>query len=130
MQDLALFVSILLLILIIFGPIAILIARIKTQSLFLLILKRIFQFLFISVGTFVGLIFVTNRSLPFLLRVLGLITISLCYIALRNEYFPNFKILERLGIQRKNNSEHGPVLKWRKRGSSSGKDGHGPEGQH
>ena len=112
------------------GPISILIAKLKTDSLLLLILKRVFQSLFIFVGSLAGGFILMIRSLPIGLRLIGVISIFLCYIGLRNEYFPSFKVLQRLGIKRRNKSAHGPAMKWKFGGRSNGKDGHGPEGQH
>ena len=130
MKDLAVFVGILFMLAIFAGPISILIARLKTDSLILLILKRVFQSLFIFAGTVIGGFFLMTRSMQIEIRLIGLISISLCYIGVRNEYFPSFKILERLGIKRRNKSAHGPAMKWKFGGRSNGKDGHGPEGQH
>jgi hypothetical protein len=130
MEGLAVIVTILFTLAIISGPIAIVIARIKTTTFIALIIKRIFHGLFVALGTVVGAQWLLIPGLPFAPRLIGLASLCLCYVAARNEYFPEFRILERLGIQTKNNSEYGPVLKWRKRGSSSGKDGNGPEGQH
>jgi hypothetical protein len=114
-KDLAVFVGILFMLAIFAGPISILIAKFKTDSLILLILKRVFQSLFIFAGMVIGGFFLMTRSMQIEIRLIGLISISLCYIGIRNEYFPNFKILNRIGI---------------KTGRSNGKDGHGPEGQH
>ena len=130
MEDLAVLAVILFMLAIFPGPISILIAKIKTDSLLLLILKRVFQSLFIFVGSLAGGFILMIRSLPIGLRLIGVISIFLCYIGLRNEYFPSFKVLQRLGIKRRNKSAHGPAMKWKFGGRSNGKDGHGPEGQH
>ena len=130
MKDLAVFVGILFMLAIFAGPISILIARLKTDSLILLILKRVFQSLFIFAGTVIGGFFLMTRSMQIEIRLIGLISISLCYIGVRNEYFPSFKILERLGIKSRTRTEHGPVKKFKLGGRSNGKDGHGPSGQH
>ena len=130
MEDLAVLAVILFMLAIFPGPISILIAKLKTDSLLLLILKRVFQSLFIFVGSLAGGFILMIRSLPIGLRLIGVISICLCYIGLRNEYFPSFKVLQRLGIKRRNKSAHGPAMKWKFGGRSNGKDGHGPEGQH
>jgi len=130
MEDLAVLAVILFMLAIFPGPISILIAKLKTDSLILLILKRVFQSLFIFAGTVIGGFFLITRSMQIEIRLIGLISISLCYIGVRNEYFPSFKILERLGVKRVGSSKHGPVAKWKFGGRSNGKDGHGPEGQH
>ena len=130
MEDLAVLAVILFMLAIFPGPISILIAKLKTDSLLLLILKRAFQSLFIFVGSLAGGFILMIRSLPIGLRLIGVISICLCYIGLRNEYFPSFKILERIGIKPRNKAAHGPAMKWKFGGRSNGKDGHGPEGQH
>ena len=130
MEDLAVLAVILFMLAIFPGPISILIAKLKTDSLLLLILKRVFQSLFIFVGSLAGGFILMIRSLPIGLRLIGVISICLCYIGLRNEYFPSFKVLQRLGIKRRNKSAHGPAMKWKFGGRNNGKDGHGPEGQH
>ena len=130
MEDLAVLAVILFMLAIFPGPISILIAKLKTDSLLLLILKRVFQSLFIFVGSLAGGFILMIRSLPIGLRLIGVISIFLCYIGLRNEYFPSFKVLQRLGMKPRNKPAHGPVAKWHFGGRSDGKDGHGPEGQH
>jgi hypothetical protein len=86
--------------------------------------------MFIMLGTLVGAQWLLIPGLPIAPRLIGLTSLLTCYIAMRNEYFPSFKILERLGIKRRNKSAHGPAMKWKFGGRSNGKDGHGPEGQH
>ena len=86
--------------------------------------------MFITLGTLVGAQWLLIPGLPIAPRLIGLTSLLTCYIAVRNEYFPSFKILERLGIKRRNKSAHGPAMKWKLGGRSNGKDGHGPEGQH
>ncbi|NCV41789.1 MAG: hypothetical protein EBW17_01205 [Actinobacteria bacterium] len=115
MESLALIVAILFFLAIFCGPIAILITKIKTHSLVTLFFKRIFHGVFITLGTLVGAQWLLVPGLPIAPRLFGITSLGTCYIATRNEYFPTFKILSRLGI---------------KTGRSDGKDGHGPEGQH
>ncbi len=142
MESLVVLVTILFAIAIISGPIAIAIARIKVQSPLALMLKRIIHALFIVMGTMVGGQWILIPGLPLFPRLIGIFSIILCYIGSRDEYFPQFRVLEYLGnktglrksekkeIGEINKPAHGPVAKWRKRGSSNGKDGHGPSGQH
>jgi hypothetical protein len=130
MEGLAIIVAILFLLAIFCGPTAILIAKIKTNSIVTLIIKRIFHGLFITLGTLVGAQWLLIPGLPIAPRLFGITSLLTCYIATRNEYFPSFKVLQRLGIKGRNKSVHGPVAKWNFGGRSNGKDGHGPEGQH
>lgn len=67
-------------------------------------------------------------------KIIGVYAIVLGYIALRREYFPDFHLLatigNKLGLRKVGPGDHGPKLKWKKTGRSSGDDGHGPGGQH
>jgi len=130
MESLAAIVAILFTLAIISGPIGMAIARIKTKSVITLLIKRIFHGMFITLGTLVGAQWLLIPGLPIAPRLIGVTSLCTCYVATRNEYFPNFKILERLGINLGKKSEHGPVTKWKLGGRSNGKDGHGPGGQH
>ena len=130
MEGLAIVVAILFFLAIFCGPTAILIAKIKTHSLVTLIIKRIFHGVFIALGTLVGAQWLLIPGLPIAPRLFGITSLCTCYIATRNEYFPEFRLLNRLGIKSRNRPEHGPVSKWKLGGRSNGKDGHGPEGQH
>jgi hypothetical protein len=130
MEGLAIIVMVLFTLAMICGPIAIALARIKTKSLITTFIKRIFHGMFITLGTLVGAQWLLIPGLPIAPRFFGLTSLFTCYIAVRNEYFPSFKILERLGIKPRNKSAHGPAMKWKLGGRSNGKDGHGPEGQH
>ena len=130
MEGLAIIVAILFFLAIFCGPIGIALARIKTKSLIATFIKRIFQGIFITMGTIVGVQWLLIPGLPIAPRLIGLTSLFTCYIAIRNEYFPSFKILERIGIKSRNKSAHGPAMKWKFGGRSNGKDGHGPEGQH
>ena len=130
MEGLAIIVAALFFLAIFCGPIGIALARIKTKTLIALLIKRIFQGIFIALGTVVGVQWLLIPGLPIAPRLIGLTSLFMCYIATRNEYFPSFKILERMGIKPRNKSVHGPAMKWKFGGRSNGKDGHGPEGQH
>jgi hypothetical protein len=67
-------------------------------------------------------------------KIIGAYAIVLAYIALRREYFPDFHLLatigNKLGIRKVGPGDHGPAIKWKRNGRSSGDDGHGPGGQH
>ena len=130
MEGLAVLVTILFTLAIISGPIAMAIARIKTKSIITLLIKRIFHGMFITLGTLVGAQWLLIPGLPIAPRLIGVTSLCTCYVATRNEYFPTFRVLERLGINHGKSSEHGPVTKWKLDGRSNGKDGHGPGGQH
>ena len=96
------------------------------------VLRKIIHLLAIIIGTFLGL---SLMELPTtIVKLIGIYAIVLAYIALRREYFPDFHLLatigNKLGIRKVGPGEHGPKFKWRGNGRSSGKDGHGPGGQH
>ena len=96
------------------------------------VLRKIIHLLAITIGTFLGL---SLMELPTtIVKLIGIYAIVLAYIALRREYFPDFYLLanisNKLGIRKIGPGEHGPKFKWRGNGRSSGKDGHGPGGQH
>ena len=130
MEDLAIIVAALFILAMICGPIGIALGRIKTKTLVTLLIKRIFQGMFIALGILVGAQWLLIPGLPIAPRFFGLTSLFTCYIAVRNEYFPSFKVLQRLGMKPRNKPAHGPVAKWHFGGRSDGKDGHGPEGQH
>lgn len=149
MESLVVLVTILFAIAIISGPIAIGIARIKVRTPLSLMFKRILHGLFILMGTMVGGQWILIPGLPLFPRLIGIASICLCYIGSRDEYFPNFRILSILTkkvnslLEQKgwktipvrtpiveNKPATGPVAQWRRSGRSSGKDGHGPSGQH
>ena len=142
MESLAILVLMLFLIDILAGPVAIaltlpkLVNAISSQSrglaLVLTIIRRLVHGLLISIGFFMGSWFVNIAEMP--AQLLGIFAIITSYIALRREYFPDFFLLanisNKLGIRKVGPGEHGPKFKWRRNGRSSGKDGHGPGGQH
>jgi hypothetical protein len=142
MKSLAVLVLILFLIDILAGPIAIaltlpkLVNAISSQSrsvsMVLTIFRRLLHGFLITMGFFLGSWFVNIAELP--AKLLGVFSIVTSYIALRREYFPDFYLLanisSKLGIRKAAPGDHGPTLKWKKNGRSSGKDGHGPGGQH
>ena len=142
MESLALLVAIMMLIALLGGPIAIGITRIKTENIFLTVVRRIFHGIFVAMSLWVGIIFFFSNELPLTPRLIGLFALVMSYFATRREYFPDVRIIApllakfgiKLGKNRGNNepdsSRHGPMMKWRRSGNSGGDDGHGPEGQH
>ena len=129
MESLAVLVAIIFLIAIFAGPFAIGLTS-KTLKRFLNsktglgwkileIIRKILHIFAISIGTLVGFQLISLAVTAG--KMIGLIAVITCYIALRREYFPEVYIFGnpfgKFGIKRKN-------------GRSSGADGHGPEGQH
>ena len=126
------------------GPIAIGLTRIKTKNVLLTIVRRLIHAFFIAISVLVGAGLLINREVSLLIHLIGLYAVSMAYIALRREYFPDVRIiaplLAKFGVklwkkQKRSGNEHGsshfgPVVKWRRGGHSGGNDGHGPEGQH
>ena len=96
------------------------------------VIRKIVHLLAITIGTFLGMSLISmGVTGP---KRIGIYAIVLAYIALRREYFPDFHLLaingNKLGIRKVGPGDHGPKLKWKKNGRSSGDDGHGPGGQH
>jgi len=96
------------------------------------VLRKIVHLLAITIGTFLGMSLISmGVTGP---KLIGVYAIVLAYIALRREYFPDFHLLaiigNKLGIRKVGPGDHGPQLKWKRNGRSSGNDGHGPGGQH
>jgi hypothetical protein len=83
------------------------------------IIRKVLHIFAISIGTLVGFQLISLAVTAG--KMIGLLAVVTCYIALRREYFPEVyifgKLIGKLGVRRKN-------------GRSSGSDGHGPEGQH
>jgi hypothetical protein len=144
MESLARLVVILMLSAFLGGPIAIGLTRIKTKNVLLTIVRRLIHAFFIAISVLVGAGLLINREVSLLIHLIGLYAVSMAYIALRREYFPDVRIiaplLAKFGVklwkkQKRSGNEHGsshfgPVVKWRRGGHSGGNDGHGPEGQH
>ena len=142
MESLALLVAILFLIDVLAGPIAIFLtwgklvrlinSRSKNVVLVLTVIRRIVHGFLVTVGLFIGawLAYITVTPA----KLFGLFSLITSYIALRREYFPDFHllaiILNKVGIRKIAPSDHGPSLKLKRSGRSSGSDGHGPGGQH
>jgi hypothetical protein len=96
------------------------------------VLRKILHLLAVTIGAFLGMSLVSMAvTIP---KLVGIYAIVLAYIALRREYFPDFHLLatigNKLGIRKVGPGDHGPKLKWKRNGRSSGNDGHGPGGQH
>ena len=142
MESLALLVAILFLVDIFAGPIAIALtwqrlvnainSKSKNVSLVLTILRRIVHGFLITIGLFIGTWLSYIAVTP--AKLFGIFSLITSYIALRREYFPDFHLLatigNKLGLRKVGPGDHGPKLKWKKNGRSSGNDGHGPSGQH
>ena len=96
------------------------------------VIRKIVHLLAITIGTFLGMSLISmGVTGP---KLIGVYAIVLAYIALRREYFPDFHLLaiigNKLGIRKVGPGDHGPKIKWKRNGRSSGNDGHGPSGQH
>ena len=96
------------------------------------VIRKIIHLLAITVGAFLGMSLLSmGVTGP---KLIGAYAIVCAYIALRREYFPDFHLLatigNKLGIRKVGPGDHGPAIKWKRNGRSSGKDGHGPGGQH
>jgi hypothetical protein len=96
------------------------------------VLRKILHLLAVTIGAFLGMSLVSMAvTIP---KLVGIYAMVLAYIALRREYFPDFHLLatigNKLGLRKVGPGEHGPKLKWKRNGRSSGNDGHGPGGQH
>jgi uncharacterized Tic20 family protein len=96
------------------------------------VIRKIIHLLAITVGAFLGMSLLSmGVTGP---KLIGAYAIVCAYIALRREYFPDFHLLatigNKLGLRKVGPGEHGPQLKWKRNGRSSGTDGHGPGGQH
>mgnify|MGYP007113547799 FL=1 len=107
-------------------------SRSRGASFVLTIIRRLVHGLLISIGFYIGAWLTYIAETP--AKAFGLFSIVTSYIAFRREYFPDFYLLgnisNKLGIRKVGPGEHGPKFKWRGNGRSSGKDGHGPGGQH
>ena len=142
MESLAILVAIIFLIDILAGPIAIALtlpklvnaisSQSKSVSVVLTVFRRLVHGLSVTIGFFIGSWLVNIAQTP--AKLLGIFSIVTSYIAVRREYFPDFYLLaniaNKLGIRKVGPNDHGPTFKWKKSGRSSGKDGHGPGGQH
>lgn len=147
MESLAIVVAILLLIAFLAGPIAIALSAVRTKSVLVNVIRKILHGFFVAMSLGVGLMFFSNPDLGFIVHLIGLFGLVMAYIAMRREYFPDVKILApllaKIGFKAgsgkgldgddpagDSKSRYGPILKWPLKGGSTGKDGHGPGGQH
>jgi len=142
MESLAYLVLIIFMITIFSGPIAIALTSRRLVNFLdssegllwtiVSVIRRIIHLIAITIGAFLGMSWLTmGVTGP---KLIGAYAIVCAYIALRREYFPDFHLLatigNKLGIRKVGPGDHGPKLKWKKNGRSSGNDGHGPGGQH
>ena len=144
MESLAYLVTILLMIVILGGPVAILLTKIRTEHIVLTIIRRLLHGLVITLALFISSTVIWKANQNLALDAMAIFGISMAYIALRREYFSDVRIiapiLAKFGVklwkkQKRSGSEQGsshfgPLMKWRRGGHSGGNDGHGPEGQH
>ena len=144
MESLAYLVTILLMIVILGGPVAILLTKIRTEHIVLTIIRRFLHGFVITISLFINATVFWKPNHTFALYAISIFGISMAYIALRREYFPDVRIiapvLAKFGVKlwkkqkrsgnERGSSHFGPVVKWRRGGRSGGNDGHGPEGQH
>jgi len=97
------------------------------------VLRKIVHAITTIIGTFLGFSLVSMDGVT-VAKFFGAYAIVLAYIAVRREYFPDFHLFatigNKLGIRKVGPGDHGPKIKWKKNGRSSGNDGHGPGGQH
>jgi len=105
------------------------------------VLRKIVHAITTIIGTFLGFSLVSMDGVT-VAKFFGAYAIVLAYIAVRREYFPEFFILVRLlillGVKGKEepriySSDGTEIVRAKKVtriGRSSGRDGHGPEGQH
>ena len=142
MESLAVLVAILFLIDLLAGPMAILLtwgklvrfisSQSKNVVLVLTVIRRIVHGFLVTVGLFIGTWLAYIAVTP--AKLFGLFSLITSYIALRREYFPDFHllalVLNKVGIRKIAPGDHGPSMKWKRSGRSSGSDGHGPAGQH
>ena len=97
------------------------------------VLRKIVHAITTIIGTFLGFSLMSMGGVT-VAKFFGAYAIVLAYIAVRREYFPDFHLLatigNKLGLRKVGPGDHGPKIKWKKNGRSSGDDGHGPGGQH
>jgi uncharacterized Tic20 family protein len=141
-KSLAVLVAFIFLVDLLAGPIAIaltarkLVNAITSQSknvaLILTIIRRSAHGFLTTVGLLIGSWLAYIAVMP--AKLFGVFSLITSYIALRREYFPDFHllaiVLNKIGVRKVAPGEHGPSVKWKKSGRSSGRDGHGPGGQH
>ena len=142
MESLAVLVAVLFLIDVFAGPVAILLtwekfvkainSRSKGLALALTVIRRLIHGFLVTIGLLIGGWLAYIAVTP--AKLFGIFSLVTSYIALRREYFTDFHllalVLNKVGIRKIAPGDHGPSLKWKRNGRSSGNDGHGPGGQH
>ena len=131
MESLAIIVVVLFLIAFAAGPLSIALSsqfiqmRLGSKTsigiVLLNLLRKAMHLILVTLGTLVGMQFLLITGLPIFPRLIGLLSITTCYIGLRREYFPEFFILHELKAKFGGSN---------KNGRSTGNDGNGPAGQH
>jgi hypothetical protein len=131
MESLAIVVVGLFLVALLAGPVSIALSskfvksRLESKASLALVIadliRKMLHLILVAFGNLIGIQLLFIAGLPLIPRVIGLFAIVTCYIGLRREYFPELffarDLFAKFGFSRKN-------------GRSSGRDGHGPEGQH
>jgi hypothetical protein len=131
MESLAIVVVMLFLVALLAGPVSIALSskfvksRLESKASLALVIadliRKMLHLILVAFGNLIGIQLLFIAGLPLIPRVIGLFAIVTCYIGLRREYFPELffarDLFAKFGFSRKN-------------GRSSGRDGHGPEGQH
>ncbi len=131
MESLAIVVVVLFLVALLAGPASIALSskfvksRLESKASLAMVIanliRKMLHLILVAFGNLIGVQLLFIAGLPLIPRVIGLFAIVTCYIGLRREYFPELffarDLFAKFGISRK-------------KGRSSGRDGHGPEGQH
>ena len=103
----------------------------KNVALILTIIRRLIQGFFLLLGFLLGIFLVFLEGAP--PRIIGLISLALVYIAVHLEYLSknsNFRRKKVLPVYSADGSEIIRAKQVKRFGRSSGRDGHGPGGQH
>ena len=106
-------------------------SRSKNVALILTIIRRLIQGFFLLTGLPLSCFLLFIDILP--LKFLGLFSLALLYFALHLEYLSknsNFRRKKVLPVYSADGSEIIRAKKVKRFGISSGRDGHGPGGQH
>ena len=106
-------------------------SRSKNVALILTIIRRLIQGFFLLIGLPLSCFLLFIDILP--LKFLGLFSLARLYFALHLEYFSknsNFRGKKVLPVYSADGSEIIRAKKVKRFGISSGRDGHGPGGQH
>ena len=106
-------------------------SRSKNVALILTIIRRLIQGFFLLIGLPLSCFLLFIDILP--LKFLGLFSLALLYFALHLEYLSknsNFRGKKVLPVYSADGSEIVRAKQVKRFGRSSGRDGHGPGGQH